>query len=62
MLNAGNFSLYHGTAGHRRKQNATQCIPQGVTKATLERFEHDFGVMCADFFDLDVARTKKLCH
>lgn len=44
------------------KAECDEVHSQGVTKAALERFENDFGMMCADFFDLDVARTKKLCH
>ncbi|BBO58018.1 hypothetical protein CLAM6_33290 [Cobetia sp. AM6] len=62
VQNAFDLSFHDGTAGHGRKQDATQSIPQGVAETTLEGFEDDSRVMGADFLDLDIARTEKLCH
>src|SRR5690554_712451 len=62
VIDAADLGFHHGTAGHGREQDTTQCVAQGVAEATLEGLEHDLRVMCADLFDLDVARTKKLGH
>ncbi len=50
------------TAGHTGDQDATQRSPQGVAKATLQRFQNHLCMVLIDRVDRDRAGREKVVH
>src|SRR5690606_33779354 len=51
-----------GAARHGGEQDSTQGIAQGVTKAALERLQHDLGTGRAGFCHIDMTGGKKFVY
>src|SRR5690606_41044917 len=59
VLDTVDFHLSDGKPRHGGKQNPAQCITQGVTEATLQWLENNFGAVYTEICYVDSARCQQ---
>jgi len=62
VLNIVDFHLGNSTARHRRQQDATQGVAQGVTKTAFQGFQGYLRTGAADLVNGDDARGQKFSY